>query len=229
MTLFAITVPEVLYEIYKYAVPPVILAVLFGFRWKAGLWGNALSLGAVLFSALIAVGWWEDAAQLLAGLYPPILFMADCIAFWLLFLLSLLILDTATRFLSSVKVKFNNTVENVGNAIILLHLFSVLFQVHTFANGHLGMVGEHYADRNKTPITVENNPNVSNPYASINLISLLSTGNLSGFSQVQEFDENGMLLERHLQRRQAIMNGMQGQGEKMLADEGLFDSMDRGR
>ena len=217
--IFAITIPEVLYIIYGYAVPIVILAVLYGFRWKVGMWGNALSLGAVLFSALIAVGWWEDVAELLAGLYKPMLFLADCVAIWLLFLLSLLFLDTATRFMSTVKVKFNDIVENVGNGIVLFLLFLVLIRFTIFANGHLGMVGEHHN------IVLRDSPATN---AAMSAVRMLSLGNLSGFTRQTQFDANGDLLQLHLQRRQAIMNGIQKE-DKVLADEGMFDNMKRGR
>ena len=217
--IFAITIPEVLYIIYGYAVPIVILAVLYGFRWKVGMWGNALSLGAVLFSALIAVGWWEDVAELLAGLYKPMLFLADCVAIWLLFLLSLLFLDTATRFMSTVKVKFNDIVENVGNGIVLFLLFLVLIRFTIFANGHLGMVGEHHN------IVLRDSPATN---AAMSAVRMLSLGNLSGFTRQTQFDANGDLLQLHLQRRQAIMNGIQKE-DKVLADEGMFDNMKRER
>jgi len=209
MTLFAVSIPMVLYHIYGYAIPIVILAALYGFRWKVGMWGNCITLGAVLFSAMIAVGWWEDAASFLAQQVPAMLFIVDCVAFWTLFIISLLILDTATRSMSTIKVKYNDTVENVGNGIALFLLFSVLFGVHTFANGHLGMVGEN------SDVTVSENSMMN---VTINLLTGLSTGNLSGFSQVNEFDAGGTLREKHLQRRQALMSNA-------LSKEGSWQQM----
>jgi len=204
MTLFALSIPLVLYKIYGYAIPIVILAALYGFRWKVGMWGNCVTLGAVLFSALIAVGWWENAAHLLAQQVPAMLFIVDCVAFWTLFIVSLLILDTATRAMSTVKVKYNDIVENVGNGIALFLLFLVLFGIHTFANGHMGMVGENPKD----PMSESSMMNVT-----FSLLTVLSTGNLSGFSQTNEFDKGagdggigGKLRDKHLQRRQALMS-----------------------
>jgi len=196
MTLFAVSIPLVLYQIYGVAVPLVILAALYGFRWKAGMWGNCVTLGAVLFSILIAFGWWEDAAYLLAQQVPAMCYIADCVAFWTLFLVSLLILDTATRSMSSIKVKYNDIVENVGNGIALFLLFLALLGVHSIANGHMGMVGE-----------VKNPPANSNSGANavISVIRLLSEGNLSTFTSGNQFDDTGKFLNRHLQRRQALM------------------------
>jgi hypothetical protein len=213
MTLFAVSIPMVLYHIYGYAIPIVILAALYGFRWKVGMWGNCVTLGVALLSALIAIGWWEDVASLLAQQVPAMLFIVDCVAFWTLFIVSLLILDTATRFMSSVKVKYSDigicTVENVGNGVALFLLFLVLFGVHSFASGHMGMVGEH------PDVAVSENAMMK---MTISLLNGLSTGNLSGFSQVNEFDAGGTLRDKHLQRRQALMSNA-------LSKEGPWQQM----
>ena len=221
MPLFALSVPQAMFNIYEYAVPITLLAVLYGFRWKVGMWGNALSLGAVLFSALIAVGWWEDVAELLAKQVPMMLYLADCIAIWGLFLVSLLALDTATRFMSTVKVKFHEQVESVGNGIVLFLLFLALFQFQTLANGHFGMVGEHHT---VTKSDVEKGGMTN---ATLGALRMLSAGNLSGFTQVNQFDDRGDLLELHLQRRQAIMLGWRGEEPVMRADDGLIEKMKR--
>ena len=190
-------IPLILYNIYGYAIPIVILAALYGFRWKAGMWGNCVSLGCVLFSALIAFGWWEDVAHLLASQVPAILYIVDCIAFWTLFIVSFLILDAATRSMSTVKVKYNDTVENVGNGIALFLLSLAVFGVHTIANGHLGMVGEH----SSASVNESAGMNVT-----MNLLTGLSKGNLAGFTKESEFDAGGSFRQKHMQRRKALMN-----------------------
>ena len=219
-TLMDVDIPGILYQIYGYAIPIVILAVLYGFRWKVGMWGNCVSLGAVLFSALVAIGWWEDVAELLVSLWAPLLFIADCLAVWLLFLITLAILDTASRYLSTIKVKYNEQVENVGNGIVLFLLFLALWQFHIFANDNLGMVGEH-----APPVASVEGPMIN---STIGAIRILSAGDLSGFTQTNQFDDRGNFLELHLQRRQAIMNSVQGGGD-VRADEGLAERMKRQR
>jgi hypothetical protein len=220
MMLFAVSIPAVMYMIYVFAVPLIILAVLFGLRWKVGMWGNFLSLGAVLFSILIAIGWWEDVAELIAKQAPQTLFIADCLAVWILFLVSLAVIDAVTRFISKVNVKYNDTVEKVGNGIVLFMLFVSLYGFSIFANGHLGMVGEHpnAAACNSAPATV-----------AINLVTILSTGNLSCFSETKEFDPDGKLRERHLHRRQAIMLTRYGESDPPLpwAENDMIGKMQR--
>ena len=192
-------IPLILYHIYGYVVPIVILAALFGFRWKVGLWGNCLTLGAVLFSFLVAAGWWEDVAELLAGQASSLLFAADCVAFWTLFIISLLVLDTATRFMSTIKVKYAEQVENIGNGAVLFVLFLALYGTFLFAE-EIGPVGEH--------------ANVAMPEdsAPVQMLRLLSAGNLAGFTQVNQFDDRGKFREKHLQRRQAIMSNAISKG-----------------
>jgi signal transduction histidine kinase len=191
-------VPLILWHIYGYAVPLVILAVLYGFRWKVGMWGNCLSLGAVLFSFLIAVGWWEDVAYLLAKQFPITLFVADCVAFWMIFVVALLILDTATRLMSTIKVKYADQVENIGNGAVLFLLFLALYGIFLFADD-LGTVGEHH------------HAELKGDSIAIQALRILSAGNLSAFTEARQFDVTGNFRKLHLQRRQAIMLGMFGE------------------
>ena len=215
MILFAMSIPVALYHIYVYALPLVILAVLFGIRWKVGLWGNCLTLGCVLFSSLIAVGWWEDLAHLLAKQAPPMLFFVDSVAFWTLFLVSFAILDTLTRFLSRVKVKYAEKVESFGNGAVLLVLFLALYGTYLFVE-EIGPVGSHRGDE-----IVQANT------TSIQALRLLSAGNLSGFTQVNQFDSTGNFQNLHLQRRQAIMLSMQGENGTIRADGSLAEGLQR--
>ena|GEM_PF-1530950 len=213
MTLFAFSIPMTMFHIYGYAVPLVILAFLYGFRWKAGLWGNCLALGAVLFSMLIAFGWWEELAYIIARQFPPMLFLADCVAFWVLFIVSLGIFDTVTRFISTVKVKFHDKVESIGNGLVLFLLFFAVYGVYLFAED-IGPVGEHQRD---TPPRAE--------FIPLATFRILSTGNLAGFTQTNPFDANQDLQKKHLERRHAIMLNMQGEGGTIRAEEALFNKL----
>ena len=221
-----IDIPWVMYQIYIYAAPIIILAALAGFRWKAGLWGNSVTLGVVLFSILVAVGWWEDVAELLAGQATMTLFVADCIAIWTLFIVTLVILDTATRFMSTVKVKYNDIVDNVGNGIVLILLFLAVYGFFLFTE-ELGPVGEH--DDAEQP---------GNSVA-IQMLQILSArsedgespvGNLSPFTQGYQFDDRGDFRQLQMQRRQAIMHGMMSGGESggsIRGDDAPFGEIER--
>jgi len=197
MIVFA-SIPLWLHTIHEFAVPLVILAALYGFRWQVGMWGNLLSLGAVLLAFLFAIGWWESLAQLLVTHVPQMLFIADCVAFFTIFLVALSLLDLATRFMSSVKVKYAEMVENIGNGIALFLLASALYVTYSFAYHDLGPVGENpdftLKDSQKNPLSFQ-------------ALRLLSVGNLGTFREenVSKFDSSGDLRELQLERRQALM------------------------
>ena len=193
----------VLYHIYGWVVPIIIFAALFGLRWKVGMWGNILSLGAVLLSFLIAASFWESLAYLLGTNVPQMLFVADCVAFFTIFLISLLILDFATRCMSAVKVKYADQVEKIGNGVALFLLASALYMTYLFGSVDLGTVGEHHdAQARGDSIT-------------IGALRILSAGNLGAFNQdnVRQFDARGEFRDLHLKRRQALMHTMLQSGE----------------
>ena len=185
-----------LYHSYQLAVPLAILGALYGFRWKVGMWGNCISLGAVLFSFLIAIGWWENLAYFLAQQFPQWLFIVDCASFFVIFIVALAILDHATRSMSTVKVKYADMVENIGNGIAIFLLSAALYGVYLFGAEDLGMVGEYHDVQPK------------GDSMAITALRILSAGNLSGFTQVNQFDDRGDFRKVHLLRRQALMLNM---------------------
>jgi signal transduction histidine kinase len=182
------------------------------------MWGNVLSLGCVLFSFLVAVGWYEDVAELLAQQAPVMLFLADGLAFWVIFVLTLGILDTITRNISTIKVKYAEQVENYGNGVVLFLLSAAIYLIFLFGE-EIGPVGENFG--------------VDAPGDSvvIQMLRILSAGNLSAFDGGNQFDGSGNHRKLHLQRRQALMyNAMTNAGvlDSLLADEGDVDRMKRG-
>ena len=197
MTLFAVSIPTVLYHIHEYAVPLAIFAAMFGFRWKIGMWGNIISLGVILFAFLIAVGWWQNLAFFLVEKAPQLLYIADCVAFLTIFVVALSILDLATRSMSTVKVKYADMVENIGNGVALFLLSTALCITYSFAYHDLGPVGENP--------DVQLTAGQKNPL-SFQALRLLSAGNLSGFTKTNRFDSGGDFRDLHLKRRQALMS-----------------------
>ncbi len=186
------TIPQILYQGYIYGVPLSIAAAIFGFRWKEGFWGNALAVFNVFFSFLIAVGWWEDVAVLFAQNVPKMLFFADAIAFWVIFIVSLAILSEATKALSRVQVKFIEPVEKAGNAVALTLLFVAMYGgVFLFASDFEPVGYQESASRQSDSVT-------------IGMLRILSAGNLSSFTKPVQFDRNANFRQNHLKRQQAI-------------------------
>lgn len=185
------TIPQILYQCFLYGVPLAMAAALFGFRWREGFWGNILGVGALCFSSLVAVGWWELLAELLAKQVPKMLFLSDTIAVWLIFIVTLLIITECTRMMSRVKVKFAEPVEIGGNTVALGLMFVLLYGFFLFTIDLAG-VGE------KKDATTPSDS------AQIKILRILSAGNLQSFTKPQQFDQKGDFRQIHLRRRQAI-------------------------
>lgn len=198
-------VKQILYQCFLYGVPLAVAGAIFGMRWKEGFWGNILSVFAVMFSMLIAIGWWEPLASLLAEKVPKMLFAADFICLWVLFLVALAIIGEITRLLSRVKVKFADSVEKGGNSLALILLFGLLMGFYLFALD-LAPVGER-ADATPPGDSIQ-----------VKAFRLLTAGNLSSFVDPKPFDENGDFRRFHFERRQAIMQNCLDNNNSLFYD-----------
>jgi len=214
-------IPLWLYYSHDYVVPLIIFAALYGLRWKIGMWGNLISLGAVLFSFLIAIGWWESLAYFLAQQVPRMVYLADSVAFWTIFVVSLSLIDLATRFMSRVKVKYADMVEHIGNGVALFLLATSICITYSFAYHDLGPIGENHdvqlTEGQKNPLTFQALRMLSGQW-----------GNLGAFVErnQNQFDGRGDLRELQLKRRQALMLNMiekadDGVIQGLLGDESL--------
>ncbi|MDR0608650.1 MAG: hypothetical protein LBG58_00895 [Planctomycetaceae bacterium] len=190
-------VRDILFACFTYGVPLAVAAAIFGTRWREGFWGNILSVFSVFFSALAAVAWWEPLAVLLSTNIPKMLYLSDCVAVWLIFLITFMIISELTRMMSRVKVKFAVPIEKAGNAIALFLLFLTLYGFFLFAMD-LSPVGE--------------NPDAPVPSDSvqIQILRILSAGNLSSFTAPTQFDAQGDFRKNHLERRKALMENVTG-------------------
>ncbi len=181
---------SILYQFFLYGVPLAAVGALFGFRWREGLWGNIISTMNVIFSLLIAVGWWESLTVFLVGKVNQMLYFADFLMFWAIFLISLAIFSEITKQLSKVKVKFAEQVEYVGNFVSLAILSLVLLGGYNFSLD-LSAVGEN------------DNASVASDSIQTQTIRLLSEGSLSSFTEPHAFPAS--FRADHLKRKQALM------------------------
>jgi hypothetical protein len=189
--IFIMDVHHILYLFFLYGIPLAIAAALFGFRWNEGFYSNVLAAATVAFSALIAIGWWEDLASLLCGYIPKMLYLADITSVWIIFAVSIYVIYNASNLMSSVKVKFADPIEKAGNFLSLTLTFVLLYGFFLFTID-LGGVG---AKKEET---------VANDSPQIQAARILSAGNLSSFVNSHQFDEKGQFRQLHLRRRQQI-------------------------
>jgi hypothetical protein len=188
-------VRSVLFGFFIYGVPLAVAAAIFGTRWREGFWGNILSVFCVFFSALTAIALWEPLASLLSTNIPKMLYLSDCVAIWLIFLVTFLIINELVRMMSRVKVKFAVPIEKAGNVVALILLFLMLYGFHLFAMD-LSPVGE--------------NPDatVAEDSVQIQALRILSVGNLASFTNPTQFDKDGNFRRNHLERRKALMENV---------------------
>ncbi len=181
---------SVLYMFFQYGVPLAAVGALFGFRWREGLWGNTLSTICVIFSFLIAVGWWESLTILLVGQVEQMLYLADFLMFWVIFLVSLAVFNEITMLLSRVKVKFAEPVEKAGNFVSLAILSVILLGGYMFSLD-LSAVGE------------EANASAPSNSVQVQIFRLLSEGSLASFTEPRAFPES--FRADQFRRKQALM------------------------
>jgi hypothetical protein len=188
-------VRSVLFACFEWGVPLAVAAAIFGTRWKEGLWGNILSAFGVLFSALMAIGYWESLAVFLSTQIPKMLYLADCVAIWLIFLVTFLIINELTRGMSRVKVKFAVPIEKAGNAVALTLLF-------------LGLYGFFLFTMDLSPVGENTDAQVPGDSIQIQALRILTAGNLASFTKPRQFDENGDFRKNHLERRKALLENV---------------------
>ncbi len=105
----------------------VLMLFLFGvffvclaMLWTEGLWGNAITYVNVILSGMIAMSFWESAANALEKQMPSFTYVLDILAVWGVFAISMVILREITSYLSKFKVRFHRLMENVGNIIMCI-------------------------------------------------------------------------------------------------------------
>ncbi len=98
---------------------PLLLIAIFlacaASLYQEGMWGNALNVVNVTLAGLIAFNFFEPMARGLEGMIPAMAFYHDFLALWVVFCISLMILRTATKLISRVKVRFVALVDRIGS------------------------------------------------------------------------------------------------------------------
>jgi uncharacterized membrane protein required for colicin V production len=96
----------------------VILLIVFvsclAMTYTEGLWSNAIRLVNVVIAALLATNFFEPVAGFLEGILPSFKYYWDFPAIWGLFALFVVVLETAAKQASQVKVRFLQIVDQLG-------------------------------------------------------------------------------------------------------------------
>jgi hypothetical protein len=196
------TIYAVLEAIYDVGVPLALVIGLYGMRWGERFWGNVITGFIIFFSTLIAVNWYEPLAELVTQQSAGVLFIADYLFLWVLFIVSFSIMNEITRGLSRVNVKFPIPIENAGNFIAITVILCMIWSFYSFS-------------LNLAPLGETASVNISQGDSTqIMLFRQLSSGSLSVFGENHPFDEYGDFRKDHLLRKQALLQyRLKGSGD----------------
>jgi uncharacterized membrane protein required for colicin V production len=95
----------------------LVVVACVGFAFTEGLWSNLIRFFNVVAAAILATNYWEPLARQFEEMYKAGTYFWDFVALWLIFCVSVLVLQLATSALSQVKVKFLGIVEMIGSAV----------------------------------------------------------------------------------------------------------------
>lgn len=98
----------------------LVWVVCIAMLWNEGMWNNCITLINVLLAALLAMNYFEPAADFLDSKMPSFTYVVDYLAIWFVFFLSYIILRAVTDQISKTQVKFIMPVEQAGRIISVI-------------------------------------------------------------------------------------------------------------
>jgi hypothetical protein len=98
----------------------VILFACAAMLYNDGMWSNAIRLINAITAGLLAMNFFEPAADWLESQAPAYSYFCDFIALWGLFIIFSLIFRLITDRVSQVKVRFLKITDQIGSAVLAL-------------------------------------------------------------------------------------------------------------
>lgn len=134
----------------------IILSVIFicclAFVFNEGLWGAAIMFFNVMTAALLATNLFEPVAIRILGMAPSLTYLADFIALWGVFVVSLLLLRVITDLLSRHKVRFLKQVDTAGGVFFACWIGWIMLQFTLFSL-HTAPLSRNFLDFQEKPET----------------------------------------------------------------------------
>jgi hypothetical protein len=180
----------------------LILFAVFATLWLESFWSNALTLMNVVLATLLAVSFFEPAADLIEGQLSAYsyTYLIDYLCLWFLFAIFFAIFRAGTDFLSRARVKFKMPVEYAGRVIsaLLVGYVMVSFTALSFHVAPLAAVpwGGSFAETPDSATFLFLQPDQSY----LGFAKQASRGSLAG----AEFDPAGTFLRDYRQRRKNL-------------------------
>ncbi len=128
----------------------IILFACVACLYTEGLWGNAIRLINVVTAALLATNFFEPVANYLDEQLPSYTYLWDFLAIWALFVIFLSLLRGVTDYASRVKVRFHNTVDQIGSAVLAIWVGWVMV-CFTMMSLHTAPLARNFLQENFQP------------------------------------------------------------------------------
>ena len=111
----------------------LVWIVCIAMLWNEGMWNNCITLVNVVFAALLAMNFWEPAADFMETKMPSYTFLLDYLCQWFIFAIAYIICRQVTDVLSDTRVKFSLPIEQAGRiiSVILIGWIMVCFTLTT--------------------------------------------------------------------------------------------------
>lgn len=98
-----------------YAILGVIFFATFAMCIDKGLWSNTLTAINILFSGLIAFGWYQPVAKMAAGSMGEYTYLLDFMMLWVLYVIAFIVLHRVLGgMLSKTRMRFKHPIDTIG-------------------------------------------------------------------------------------------------------------------
>lgn len=182
----------------------VIFVAAFASLMNNGLWSNMLMLMNVITAGLLATNYFEPVADWLDQQIPSLTYLWDFIAIWLVFIVAMLALRSATDYMSTVRVKFLPPIDRAAGTILALWVSWVLLCFAT-ATLHTAPLARNFLGGAFQP-----NPQdkmlwgLSPDRRWLAWVHRESQGSLCRLHEISPFDPQGDFILRYGKRRETF-------------------------
>ena len=117
----------------------ICLAMIF----SEGLWSATISLINVITAAMLATNFFEPVATFLTNQATGLTFFWDFVAVWAVFIISLVVMQLITGFLSRYRVRFKKPVDIAGGVFCAAWIGWIMMQFTLFTL-HVSPLGKNF-------------------------------------------------------------------------------------
>lgn len=201
----------------------VLWVAAVGLLYAEGLWGNLVRLVNVVLAGLLAMNFFEVLAGWLESLAESYRYLWDFVALWAIFAGALMVLRTATDFLSRYKVRFSVIVDRVGGAILAIWVGWV-FVCFTAATLHTAPLARQFLFGSFRPEQRMFYLGLAPDRQWLAFTQSVSRGCFAqsssaegGDAQRQIFDPRGEFMSKYATRRAELESAVSGSGTPRVA------------